>query len=254
MEDLKGKTALVTGASTGIGAAVALAYAAQGMHVAVHYNSSVDAAQKVVDSIRAAGGRAFALRADVRDSAAIRDVVQQADAQLGGIDVLVNNAGSLVQRAPIAEFKDELFDEIMHINARSVLAFCREVVPLMRTQGRGGSIINVSSVAARNGGGPGAYLYAGAKGFVSTATRGLAKELVADQIRVNAVSPGVIQTPFQDRFSTPAILESFKAGIPMGRIGTPDECVGAFLFLASAQMSGYMTGQILEVNGGQYMP
>lgn len=78
--------------------------------------------------------------------------------------------------------------------------------------------------------------------------------VVADQIRVNAVSPGVIQTPFQDRFSTPAILESFKAGIPMGRIGTPDECVGAFLFLASAQMSGYMTGQILEVNGGQYMP
>ena len=148
MQDLKGKTALVTGASTGIGAAVALAYAAQGMHVAVHYNSSVDAAQQVVDSIRAAGGRAFALRADVRDSAAIRDVVQQADAQLGGIDVLVNNAGSLVQRAPIAEFKDELFDEVMHINARSVLAFCREVVPLMRTQGRGGSIINVSSVAA----------------------------------------------------------------------------------------------------------
>jgi len=136
----------------------------------------------------------------------------------------------------------------------NVLAFCREVVPLMRAQGRGGSIVNVSSIAARNGGGPGAYLYAGAKGFVSTATRGLAKELAPDRIRVNAVSPGVIQTPFHDRFSTPQLLESFKAAIPLARIGEPDDCVGAFLYLASEQLSGYVTGQILEVNGGQYMP
>jgi 3-oxoacyl-[acyl-carrier protein] reductase len=89
---------------------------------------------------------------------------------------------------------------------------------------------------------------------VSTATHGLARELVGDKIRVNAVAPGVIQTPFQDRFSTPAMLESFRAGIPMGRIGTPDECVGAFLYLASDQLSGYVTGQVIEVNGGQYMP
>jgi len=244
----------VTGASTGIGAAVAAAYAARGMHVAVHYNQSAGPAQQVVDTIVKAGGNAFCVQGDVRDSADIARVVRETRERLGGIDILVNNAGSLVKRAPIAEFDDALFDEVMHINARSVLAFCREVVPLMRAQGRGGSIVNVSSVAARNGGGPGAYLYAGAKGFVSTATHGLAKELAPDNIRVNAVAPGVIQTPFQDRFSTPAILESFKAGIPMGRIGAPDDCVGAFLYLASAQMSGYVTGQILEVNGGQYMP
>jgi 3-oxoacyl-[acyl-carrier protein] reductase len=97
-------------------------------------------------------------------------------------------------------------------------------------------------------------LYAGSKGFVSTATHGLAKELVGDRIRVNAVAPGVIQTPFQDRFSTPAMLENFRAGIPMGRIGVPEECVGAFLYLASEQLSGYVTGQVIEVNGGQYMP
>ena len=254
MEDLKDKTALVTGASTGIGAAVAVAFAARGMRVAVHYNSSADAANGVVDTIRAAGGTAFALKADVRDTAAIRECVKQAAAQLGRIDVLVNNAGSLVKRVPIAEFDDALFDEVMHINARSVLAYCREVVPLMRAQGRGGSIVNVSSIAARNGGGPGACLYAGAKGFVSTATRGLAKELAPDRIRVNAVSPGVIQTPFHDRFSTPQLLESFKAAIPLARIGEPDDCVGAFLYLASEQLSGYVTGQILEVNGGQYMP
>jgi 3-oxoacyl-[acyl-carrier protein] reductase len=123
----------------------------------------------------------------------------------------------------------------------------------MRAQG-GGGIINVTSVAARHGGGPGAALYAGSKGFVSTMTRGLAKELVKDNIRVNAVAPGVIQTPFHDRFSTPQMLEGFRATIPMNRIGTPDECTGAFLFLASNQLSGYVTGQILEVNGGQYMP
>ena len=253
MEDLKDKTALVTGASTGIGAAVAIAFAARGMRVAVHYNSSADAANGVVDTIRAAGGTAFALQADVRDTAAIRACVQETTAQFGRIDVLVNNAGSLVKRMPIAEFDDALFDEVMHINARSVLAFCREAVPQMRKQGSG-TIINVTSVAARTGGGPGAYLYAGAKGFVSTATHGLARELVGDRIRVNAVAPGVIQTPFQDRFSTPAMLETFKTGIPMGRLGTADECVGAFLYLASEQLSGYVTGQVLEVNGGQYMP
>ncbi|MDP9910075.1 3-oxoacyl-[acyl-carrier protein] reductase [Variovorax boronicumulans] len=253
MEDLKDKTALVTGASTGIGAAVAIAFAARGMRVAVHYNSSAEAATRVVDTIRAAGGTAFALQADVRDTAAIRVCVQETTAQFGRIDVLVNNAGSLVKRMPIAEFDDALFDEVMHINARSVLAFCREAVPQMRKQGSG-AIINVTSVAARTGGGPGAYLYAGAKGFVSTATHGLARELVGDRIRVNAVAPGVIQTPFQDRFSTPAMLETFRTGIPMGRLGTADECVGAFLYLASEQLSGYVTGQVLEVNGGQYMP
>ncbi|MBT2324566.1 glucose 1-dehydrogenase [Variovorax paradoxus] len=254
MEDLKGKIALVTGASTGIGAAVARAYAARGVRVAVHYNKSAGPAQEVVDAITSAGGEAFALQGDVRDAEAIRRVVRQTIARWGAIDILVNNAGSLVKRVPIAEFDDALFDEVLHINARSVLAFCREVVPQLRAQGRGGSIINVSSVAARHGGGPGAYLYAGAKGFVSTATRGLAKELAPDDIRVNAVAPGVIQTPFHDQFSTPQMLESFRATIPMGRIGEPDECVGAFLYLASAQLSGYVTGQILEVNGGQYMP
>ncbi|SEB26532.1 SDR family NAD(P)-dependent oxidoreductase [Variovorax sp. YR216] len=254
MEDLKNKTALVTGASTGIGAAVAVAYASRGMRVAVHYNSSADAAHQVVATIKAAGGEAFAVQADVRDSAAITRVAKEVNERLGSIDVLVNNAGSLVKRMPITEFDDRIFDEVLHINARSVLDFCREVVPLMRAQGRGGAIINVTSVAARHGGGPGAYLYAGAKGFVSTATRGLAKELAGDNIRVNAVAPGVIQTPFHDRFSTPQMLESFKASIPMARIGDPDDCVGAFLYLASPQLSGYVTGQILEVNGGQYMP
>jgi 3-oxoacyl-[acyl-carrier protein] reductase len=253
ISDLHGKRILVTGASTGIGAAVARAFGAQGAKVAVHYNQSEGPANEVIDAIRTAGGDAIKIRADVRDSEAIRACVRDVDEAFGGIDILVNNAGSLVKRAPIADFTDELFDEVLHINARSMLAFCREAVPIMRRSG-GGNIINVTSIAARHGGGPGAFLYAGAKGFVSTATRGLAKELVPDRIRVNAVAPGVIVTPFHDRFSTPQMLESFKATIPMGRLGTADECVGAFLYLASETLSGYVTGQIIEVNGGQYMP
>jgi 3-oxoacyl-[acyl-carrier protein] reductase len=253
LPDLHGRRVLVTGASTGIGAAVARAFGAQGAKVAVHYNQSEGPASEVVDAICTGGGDAIKVKADVRDSAAIRGVVRHVTEAFGGIDILVNNAGSLVKRVPIAELTDELFDDVLHINALSMLAFCREVVPLMRKQG-GGNIVNVTSIAARHGGGPGAYLYAGAKGFVSTATRGLAKELVGDKIRVNAVAPGVIVTPFHDRFSTPQMLESFKATIPMGRLGTADECVGAFLYLASEALSGYVTGQIIEVNGGQYMP
>jgi 3-oxoacyl-[acyl-carrier protein] reductase len=254
MPGLRGKVALVTGASTGIGAAAARAFGAQGMRVAVHYNRSEAEARAVVADIQAAGGESIAVQADVRESAAIARCVARVLEAFGRVDVLVNNAGSLVQRVPVAELTDALFDEVLHVNARSMLVFCREVVPAMRRQGTGGSIINVTSVAARHGGGPGASLYAGAKGFVSTATRGLAKELVGDGIRVNAVAPGVILTPFHDRFSTPQMLDAFKASIPMGRLGTADECAGAFLYLASEALSGYVTGQILEVNGGQYMP
>src|SRR3954464_2189260 len=197
--DLHGRRVLVTGASTGIGAAVARAFGAQGAKVAVHYNQSEGPANEVADAIRASGGEAMLVRADVRDSAAIRAAVKAVNDRFGGIGILVNNAGSLVKRVPIAELTDELFDDVLHINALSMLAFCREAVPIMRKRG-GGNIVNVTSIAARHGGGPGAYLYAGAKGFVSTATRGLAKELVGDKIRVNAVAPGVIVTPFHDRF------------------------------------------------------
>ncbi|HEY4137811.1 MAG TPA: SDR family oxidoreductase, partial [Casimicrobiaceae bacterium] len=142
---------------------------------------------------------------------------------------------------------------VMDLNVRSLVAASSAAIPFMRRAGHG-NIINVTSIAARHGGGNGAVLYASAKGFVSTFTRGLAKEVVKDGIRVNAVSPGVITTPFHERYSTPAMLESFKATIPMGRLGTAEECVGAFMFLASDTLSGYVTGQIIEVNGGQYMP
>ena len=253
-QDLKDKVVLITGASTGIGAAVARAFGKLGARVAVHYNSSQAPAQEVLNDIQASGAQACLLQADVRDSVQCRQLVDDTVQRFGRIDVLINNAGALVQRAPIESITDALFDEVVHLNVRSAMMCSAAAVEAMRRQGSGGAIINVTSVAARHGGGAGASLYAGSKGFVSTMTRGLAKELVKDGIRVNAVAPGVITTPFHDRFSTPAMLEAFKATIPMNRLGSPEECTGAFVYLASEAMSGYVTGQIMEVNGGQYMP
>jgi 3-oxoacyl-[acyl-carrier protein] reductase len=188
------------------------------------------------------------------DSIQCKKLVAEAVKAFGRIDILINNAGALVQRVPIEDITDELFDKVVYLNVRSAMMCTSAAVAAMRHQGEGGSIINVTSVAARNGGGAGASLYAGSKGFISTMTRGLAKELVKDKIRVNAVAPGVISTPFHERFSTPQMLEGFKTTIPMNRLGTAQECAGAFVYLASDQMSSYVTGQIIEVNGGQYMP
>ncbi|WP_175941671.1 glucose 1-dehydrogenase [Caballeronia sp. BCC1704] len=253
MHDLKGKSILITGASTGIGAAAARAFGRYGANVAVHYNSSKDQAEEVAKDVRALGVSAITVGADVRDSKAIAAVVAQTVDAFGKIDVLINNAGSLVKREPLESATDELFDDVININARSVVVFTRAALPSLRSGG-GGSIINVTSVAARNGGGPGALLYAASKGFVSTITKGMAKEFAADRIRVNAVAPGVIGTPFHDRFSTPEQLEGFRKSIPMGYIGEADDCSGAFLYLASEAMSRYVTGQIIDVNGGQLMP
>jgi 3-oxoacyl-[acyl-carrier protein] reductase len=247
--DLAGKAVLITGASTGIGAAAARAFAGCGARVAIHYNASRDAAEALAAEI---GAGAFTIGGDFSHGAA-REVVERAASTLGRLDVLVNNAGGLVKRVPATEVTDEFFDAVVDLNVRSLVMASAAAVPRLKAGG-GGSIINVTSIAARNGGGNGAVMYASAKAFVSTFTRGLAKEVVKDGIRVNAVSPGVIATPFHERYSTPAMLEAMRSTIPMARLGTADECAGAFLFLASPSLAGYVTGQILEVNGGQYMP
>jgi len=251
--DLKNKVVLITGASTGIGAAAARAFAEQGSKVVVHYNASKDAADKVAREVKAAGSEALLVGGDVTKSANVKRIVADALAGFGRIDVLVNNAGGLVQRTRIEDYTEAFLHQVLDLNVIQVAMFMHEVVPAMRKQG-GGNIINVSSIAARQGGGGGAIVYAGAKGFISTATKGWAKELVGDKIRVNAVSPGVITTPFHERYSTAEQLKAMQATIPMNRLGTAEECAGTFIYLASDAMSGYVTGQVIEVNGGQYMP
>ena len=252
--DLTGKVVLITGASTGIGAAAARAFAGAGSKVIVHYNASREPAEKVVADIKAAGGDAAMVGGDVMSEEDIKRIVAQSLAAFGGrIDVLINNAGGMLGRIKVEDYTVEHIQRVLMLNCTQVALFMREVVPVMRRQ-KSGNIINVTSIAARNGGGGGAVLYAGAKGFVSTVTRGWAKEVVGDGIRVNAVSPGVITTPFHDRYSNADQLKAMQATIPMNRLGSADECTGTFLYLASDAASGYVTGQVIEVNGGQLMP
>jgi 3-oxoacyl-[acyl-carrier protein] reductase len=250
--DLAGKAVLITGASTGIGAALAAAFAAQGAKVAVHYNSSEEPAKAVVKRIADAGGTAVLVHGDVSDPETTRRIVNDAAEALGGLDGLINNAGLMLGRFAFADISDDHYDAVLDLNSRSVFAAVQAALPHLSE--RGGFIINTTSVAARNGGGGGAVLYAAAKGFVSTITRGLAKELIGRGIRVNGVAPGLIATPFHERYTSDEIMKAQAATIPQGRVGTAEDCVGAYLFLASAALSGYIIGQIIEVNGGQLMP
>src|SRR5919202_1265521 len=226
--NFRDQVVLLTGASTGIGAALAKAFGAAGAKVVVHYHHSAEAAQEVARAVEEAGGTALLVQADLADAAQLEALVAQTLERFERIDILINNAGSLIQRQAIAEMTDALYQEIM--------------------------IINMSSIAGRNGGAGGSVVYATSKGAVATFTRGLAKELAGDNIRVNAIAPGVILTPFHERFTDAERMAAMVGTIPMGRAGRPEECVGAAFFLACDEMSGYVTGQIIEVNGGQLMP
>jgi 3-oxoacyl-[acyl-carrier protein] reductase len=252
-EDLGGKVVLITGASTGIGAAAARAFAQCGSKLVIHYNESKAAAEDVAREVRAGGAEALLAGGDLTQMASVDNVVAQTMDAFGRIDVLINNAGGMLGRIRIEDYTEEHITRVLALNVTQVTMFMRAVVPIMRAQ-KSGNIINVTSIAARNGGGGGAVIYAAAKGFISTATKGWAKEVVGDGIRINAVSPGVVVTPFHERYSTAEQLSAMQATIPMNRLGTPHECAGTFLYLASDTMSSYVTGQIIEVNGGQYMP
>ncbi len=250
--DLAGKIVLVTGGSTGIGAALARGFAEQGTRVAIGYHASEAPALALAKEIADAGGEALAVKGDVARPAECERIVAETTSRFGRLDGLINNAGLMLGRVPSYEASDEHAQAVFDLNARSVLSMTRAALPWLERNG--GFVINTTSIAARNGGAGGAVLYAAAKGFVSTLTRGQAKELIGKGIRVNAVAPGVIATPFHERYSDAAMMEALRKSIPLGRVGEPEECVGAYLFLASEALSGYVVGQIIEVNGGQLMP
>jgi 3-oxoacyl-[acyl-carrier protein] reductase len=252
IDDLRNKFVLVTGASSGIGAAVSRAFAEQGAHVAVHWNSNTAAAEAVVREIRDAGGTAVKVRGDLAQSGIPKRIVDESAQALGGLDVLINNAGSLISRKPILEADDAWIDQVFNLNARAVIGTSQAAVPHMSARD-GGVIINVGSIAGLDGGGPGTGIYGSAKAFVHNLTRHLARELAGRKIRVNTVSPGVVDTQFHAA-TPPQRMEAMRKAVYLGRLGTPADCVGAFLFLASQQLSGYITGQNIHVNGGQVMP
>lgn len=249
--DLSGRVALVTGASSGIGAATAIRLAELGAHVAIGYHDNEAGARQAKDAIAAAGGRAVVLQADVRQVDEIRGLVDRAADALGGVDILVNNAGSLVARFPIRDLTEAGWHEVLTLNLTSAV-FASQAVAASMIERRRGAIVNLASVAGHTGGGPGAGPYAAAKAGLVAFTKSLAKELAPHGVRVNAVSPGVIDTPFHETFSTPEMMRTFVGMIPLGRIGTPAEVANVIAFLVSDAAS-YLVGETIEVNGGQFL-
>jgi 3-oxoacyl-[acyl-carrier protein] reductase len=247
--DLTGRRALVTGAGSGIGRAIALVLGAHGADVAVHYASSKDGAEEAVKELADGGRNAVAVQADLTVASEASAMVTDAAEALGGLDVLVNNAGHLVGRSTIADMSDEHWAKVMGVNVTSTFASTRAAIPHLR-RSPAGRVVMMSSLAAENGGGAGSVAYAAAKAAVIGFTRGLAKELAVDGVTVNAVAPGFIgQTPFHETFTPPSARDSIVAGIPLGRAGTPDDVAGVTAFLASS-LSSYVTGQVIDINGG----
>lgn len=251
MFNLEGKVVWITGSSTGIGSAMAIKFAENGAYVVVHGNANKSEAEKTLKAVQDKGGESLLVLGDVTDRVQVNKMVEEITDKFGRIDILINNAGTMVKRAKVEDIELETLEKILTVNFTSVVHVTQAALPLMKQQ-EGGAIINMSSIAARNGGGGGAVIYAAAKGAVSTLTRGLAKELAEDGIRVNGIAPGVIETPFHERYSTPELVGKMVAAAPLGRAGTAEEIAGAALYLAS-DLSSYVTGEIIEVNGGMLM-
>lgn len=249
--DLNGRVAVVTGGSSGIGHATALALASCGAAVCINYHRNESGALGVRNRIVASGGQAIAVQGDVTMAADVTALLDRTTNDLGPIDVLVNNAGSLIERLRILDLTEQRWDEVIDLNLKSAFLCSQAVAPSMMER-KTGSIINVSSIAGRTGGGLGAIHYSAAKGGLIAFTKGLAKELAPFGVRVNAVSPGVIDTAYHEQFSSPEMMKGFIAATPLGRVGRADEVANVIAFLASDAAS-YLAGETIEINGGMFM-
>jgi 3-oxoacyl-[acyl-carrier protein] reductase len=245
---LKGRSALVTGGNTGIGAAIAKMFAEQGAHVVITYFKGEAEAREVCASQTREGQIFEMLQLDATDRAAVPQVVARAVELLGGrLDILVNNAGHLIKRVPLAEMEEDFFEAVMDINLKSAFRVTKAALPCMPS---GANIVNMSSLAAFNGGSGGAAVYAASKGALISLTRGMAKEFAPRGIRVNAVAPGFIaNTAFHNTFSTPEAQANMVNDTLLKRGGTSDDVAGAVLYLAS-ELSAFITGEVIQINGG----
>ncbi|MCE2850589.1 MAG: SDR family NAD(P)-dependent oxidoreductase [Roseiflexaceae bacterium] len=248
---LRGQRALVTGGASGIGRGIVEALAAHGVHVALTYLSSDAGAHETVAAAQAHGVKALAIKADLTDETAVNAVVNDTVQFLGGIDILVTNAGGILGRKATLDISRDTWDKAFALNVTSTFLCCKAVIPHMTAQG-GGSMVLMSSQAAFDGGGVGSTYYAATKGAILTYTRGLAKELAPQRIRVNCVAPGLIDTRFHDIHTPPDMRATVRSRIPLGREGTPADVAGAVIYLTS-ELGAYLTGETIIINGGQSM-
>ena len=249
MSDLKGKTAIVTGGSRDIGRSCCVKLGEQGCNVVVNYNSNQAAAEETVSAVEAAGGKAIAVKGDMTQKADVDNLVAETVKAFGNdIHVLVNNVGGLVARKKLLEMDEAFFNEVMFLNVNSTFLATQAVVPHMPS---GSSIVNLASLAGRDGGGGGASAYSTSKGAVITFTRSMAKELGPQGIRCNALCPGMIDTTFHDTFTPDAVRKNVENSVPMRRQGHPDDCADTVVYLASDK-SAYITGANIDINGGMF--
>lgn len=246
---LDGKVAFVTGGAVGIGRGIVNALSDAGASVAFTWRGHAVEGKELLASLEDGGRPALGLELDVTVSDDVESAIEEVAARFGVVDILVNNAGGLIAREPVHSMSDDLWRQVIDVNLSSAFFCTRAVVPHLAV---GGRIVNVSSLAAHNGGGEGNTAYAAAKAGMLGLTRALAKELAPRKITVNAVAPGLIlATPFHEKFTPPGAQAAAIAGLPLRRAGYPDDVAGAVCWLCTSAAE-WITGEVLNINGGQY--
>jgi len=254
LNSLEGKKVLVTGGASGIGGAISYELASQGAIVMAHYFRSADAAEELKRQVAINGvGSIIPVQGDLTNEEGVAALKEKVESEFGELDVLVNNTGDLVERHSLDDISNDFWERVMSVNVTSMMMVSRDMLPLLKKAKDGASIINLASLAGRKGGHAGSLAYSTSKGAVLTFTRSLAAEVGPDQIRVNAIAPGLILgTSFHNTHTTKESADETVRGIPLGRAGNPMDVARSVAYFAS-EYNGFITGATLDLNGGVYM-